>query len=300
MSNVVFAIVITYFPDSAELLKLLRALVPQVARTVLVDNTPGSNLVLDGIPLEFGVIQLRQGANLGIAEALNVGIRYAVSQGCSHVLFSDQDSEPERGLVACLLRAEEDLLASSLGVAAVGPNVFNEVVGTSFRFQLRRGGKRPLSRTAPISEVVSLITSGTLISAGALDRVGLMRPEFFIDFVDTEWCLRAASLGQRCYVVPSSVLRHRMGGPAFRVWLFGWRRIGKYGPPRLYYQFRNSAYLVRLSYVPLAFKLTQLSILATKLYAYCIFSNTRVASLRMMLTGWFDGMRGRLRDPPTI
>jgi len=56
-----------------------------------------------------------------------------------------------------------------------------------------------------------LLASGSLIRANALLSVGEMRESFFIDYVDTDWCLRAVSSGWRLLVSHQAVLTHRLG-----------------------------------------------------------------------------------------
>ena len=61
--------------------------------------------------------------NEGIAVAQNVGIAVAKSLGASHVLFLDQDSVPEDGMVSCLYAALQKLENGGCRVACVGPRV---------------------------------------------------------------------------------------------------------------------------------------------------------------------------------
>ncbi len=60
--------------------------------------------------------------------------------------------------------------------------------------------------------------------------VGLMREEFFVDYVDTEWELRAKTFGLEIYGVFSAQMRHHLGVRP----LFFWGKIPVHAPNRFY------------------------------------------------------------------
>lgn len=140
-----------------------------------------------------------------------------------------------------------------------------------------------------------LITSGTLIPCGVLKNVGGMRNDFFIDHVDTEWCLRAISLGYDLAVAVKARMHHRMGDTRMAVWFFGWSYLNGYKPRRLYYRFRNFVYMLRLEHVPLWWKIRGGWYWLGNLYAHVVFSKgERLASLRAAFRGICHGLSGKL------
>src|SRR5690606_2676943 len=143
------------------------------------------------------------GSNLGIAEAQNRGVEAARDLGAEFVVFFDQDSLPPPNFIARLKTAYR-ALGDGSSVAAVGPMPFDKRLGRCAYAGL------PSSGTVLVDH---LIASGCLVSLAAFDRVGPLRTELFIDYVDTEWCLRAASLGLKCYCVPDVLLEHEFGTP---------------------------------------------------------------------------------------
>src|SRR5215831_10464572 len=90
----VCAVIVTYRPG-ATILDRLSNVLPQVQGLIVVDN--GSNddevgqLRAASSALTFHLIE--NGENLGIADALNQGVRWAKSQGYPWVILFDQDSE---------------------------------------------------------------------------------------------------------------------------------------------------------------------------------------------------------------
>ena len=266
------------------------------------DNTPDGNL--DFLSRYFSSAVDKQrlrivcfGKNEGIARALNVGAMYARDSGAEYVLFSDQDSMPKEGMVDGLLRSTNELRELGYEVGAVGPSFINTVSEVSYRFQVKRPGQWTYSnaeptRSDPYLETLSLITSGMLVPVSVLAEVGMMREDFFIDHVDIEWCHRARCMGYHLFGTWHAQMDHQMGEGRLRVWVLGWRSVNGYGPLRLYYQFRNFTYMMRLDYIPWWWKLRASRYWLGEAYAHLFFSRQRVLSLRMIMLGVFDGIRG--------
>lgn len=300
------AVIVTYFPDMETLRTLLRALSGQVRRIDIIDNTPQDDdrveSVIGGLPPGSAEC-FRLGSNQGIARALNIGIERAREAGATHVLLSDQDSVPAPDMVAGLLGALREQEAAGRRVGAVGPSFLNSVSEISYRFQVRRPGQWTYSNDQPDAahphlETLSLITSGMLVPMGVFDRVGLMRDDFFVDHVDIEWCHRARDAGFALFGTAYAHMIHQMGEDKVRIWLFGWRSMNGYRPLRLYYQFRNFVYMLRLRHVPLWWKIRACRYWLGEAYAHLFFASSRLASLRMIVRGCLDGLVGRMGPYP--
>jgi GT2 family glycosyltransferase len=67
-----------------------------------------------------------------------------------------------------------------------------------------------------------------MLSAAAVDRVGLLDEAYFFGFEETEWCVRARRAGLGLAVILGAQARH--GGS---------RTLGSASPERLYYAARN-------------------------------------------------------------
>lgn len=297
------AVVVTFYPERECLQSLLKALASQVEALLVVDNTPGDGECVESIHtyLRAQMPELRlvrTGVNLGIAAAHNIGIRIALTEGFDYVLLSDQDSMPESGMVTGLRDCCERLLAQSVAVGCVCPEYFDETTGQVFSFQVQRPGQFfyssvPSVLAKPWLEIVTTISSGTLIPRAALEVVGLMREDFFIDHVDTEWCHRARGLGFHNFGTSQARLTHRLGDESFRVWYFGWRAHSLYSPTRLYYRFRNFVLMCRLPHVPLRWTVRASWYWIGNFYAHCLFARKRSANARAIAWGLRDGLRGR-------
>lgn len=286
----IVAVVVTYQPTLDQLQRQLDSLVPQVDAVVVVDNHSNVDLSvwmkLSAKPAR-AVIQLE--SNQGVARAQNIGIAWARKQEATHILLMDQDSIPAPDMVRELIRAAQ----SSADVAAVGPRYLDSRHDSRTPFVRIRGlrfHRLPWDASHPILPVDCLIASGSLIPIAALDRVGLMREDLFIDYVDTEWCLRAHRQGLQAYGVCSAAMNHSLGETPH---LFLGRSVPVHSPLRHYYQIRNAILLYRESWVPLNWKLAISWHLLLKFGFYSLMTAPRLQHLRMMTRGLWHGIRGR-------
>lgn len=197
------AIVVTYHPDIA-LLENLRRLLNQVPTVIVVDNgSDGASAEtveaagkLDGIQL------IRNGSNLGIATALNVGIRHALRSNPQWIAVFDQDSSISDRFFAELLRAY-DACPPSEKIGMIVPGQWAADAASK---------AQPHHLAEPLfSFVPAAITSGSLIKAEIFTTVGFYDDALFIDYVDADFCLRLQKHGFKILSATSVVLGHELG-----------------------------------------------------------------------------------------
>ncbi|MDP2025006.1 glycosyltransferase family 2 protein [Sulfuriferula sp.] len=286
----VVAVVVTYQPALEVLKQLLDALVPQVTSVVVVDNGSHSDLAAWNSERDTRVVELlRLGENRGIAAAQNAGIQWARNRGARFVLLMDQDSIPAPDMVEKLVStiSEQD------SPATAGPRYLDERQDNPPPFIRVRGLRLErciCSTKASVVPVDYLISSGCLIPMPVLDKVGGMRDDFFIDYVDIEWGLRARHYGFQSYGVCSAHMQHSLGDHPIK--LFS-KNIPLHSPLRHYYHFRNAVLLYKEPWVPLNWKLVDGWRLCLKYVFYSLFAKPRMAHWRMMTLGVWHGLIGR-------
>ena len=206
------AVVVAYRPDPDLLQRLLRALSPQVAGGVVINNGSGLPLT-DAALAELGFSVQHLGDNLGVAAALNKGFHWAGQQQADFVVSFDQDSEPAPDMVQQLLGAWQTLSSRGVPVAAVGPCQIDRRTGRTADFFAPIHGLRHrlIPAAGELAEVDHLITSGCLTALPAWRQVGGFLEPLFIDYVDIEWSLRARSRGLQLFAVGSATLQHATG-----------------------------------------------------------------------------------------
>ncbi|MGC2946181.1 glycosyltransferase family 2 protein [Burkholderia ambifaria] len=282
-------VIVFYRPDHGCVARANR--LAKVWPCVVVDNTESVSTPA-ALGLDARVDYLANGANLGIATALNQGIERLIATGCRSALLFDQDSEPSEELLIELPRTLGAERMRDRRVALVGPAYEDARLGGVAPFV--RFGYLKLRRIQPEGvqpiEVDFLITSGSCVNLDAWRDIGPMDDALFIDFVDLEWCVRARSKGYSVLGAPALRLTHELGGEPVKV--FG-RTYPGHGPVRHYYLFRNAIALIRRAYVPWSWKSTELVKMPVRLAIYALFMQPRLAHLRLSLLGIWHGIIGR-------
>jgi rhamnosyltransferase len=286
----VCAVVVTFEPDAQALQSLLTRLVLQVASVLVVDNGSSRR---PATPMCGGTTLILLDHNAGIGAAQNIGVRAAVERGAAFVLLMDQDSMPAEDMVAQLVAAHDQAIASGQRVAAVGPRIVDPD-GHDDGFVRFRQGRYQAVAAAPGDGYIDcdmLISSGTLIPIAAIDALGGMAEDLFIDKVDTEWCLRAQAHGLRLLGAPQALLHHRLGDGAVRIWFGRWRELRLHKPFRYYYMVRNGLLLRHSPHPTPAWCRADLRQLLSIVLYFGLLKPRGFAPLRMMLRGLVDGLR---------
>ena len=287
----IFAVVVTFGCDWGRLAVQFERLLRQVDRIVWVDNGSGGDLQpwLRQWPADR-VHPLWLAQNQGIGYAQNRGIEWALEQDATHVLLMDHDSLPAPDMVGLLMAALRD----HPDAAAVGPRYADprrQSDRTPF-FRMEGWSLRWLDCHDParVWEVDHVIASGCLMPAPALRQVGLLQEDYFIDWVDVEWCLRAREQGLKIYGVCAATLEHRLGDQVARV--LG-REVPLHAPWRHYYQSRNVVLMLRSTRANVPTKLHHAVQQLKRLVVFSVFVPGRGKYFKMWMKGLLHGMLGR-------
>lgn len=279
MKNVA-SIIVLYHP-SEEVTTLISSSALNVSNVIVVVNAADEKLLKKIVLIEKVTI-LRNNSNVGLAVALNMGICFAFEKlEADFVVLFDQDSLPSVGLIEGLVYEFENSGLQNL--ACIGPRLI-DVKGL--------GSSNRRDYSIDTSKACSIPTSGSVISKTAFHAIGPMMDQLFIDGVDHEWCFRAYSKGYVVKVSDYQDMIHDMGDIGVNYW--GQYKPIHRSPIRHYYIIRNTLYLVRLTYVPFSWKLIELTKTVRRIMAYLVFSSDRLASVRLISFGIYDGLFGRL------
>jgi rhamnosyltransferase len=234
-------IFVLYQPTGRFLRNLLRAH-GDCANVVAVDNSPREDTGLHEYLRGQGIEVLHNGNEGGLAGAYNRGAEILFGRHCDLIFLLDQDSEIDAGFFAGMMRA-----AAALGTDTflIGPKIYEialdkcmPVIPPSKRFP------KPFridERTEGIFPTLCIISSGSAISAAAYRTLGPFREDYWIEYVDIEYSLRARSRNVPVYMNAAVRLRQSNGrierhGNWFTTNHAAWRR---------YYIARNSVHCLR-------------------------------------------------------
>ncbi len=287
--------IVTFHPDGAQLLRLVRTLLLRLDAIYLFNNAPLEPTLRDVLGREPALRFIDAGGNFGIGVGLNVVALAATRDGFERLIVFDQDSRAWPGLVERLELAFDQLEASGRRPAAVGPRL---VPPTG-----ERDSKAPIYRLRPgiktegtLQPADFLPTSGSLFNLRTLRETGLFRADYFIDAVDLEWSFRAWARGASLWVAPDALMEHTVGTGTIRL-PFG-LVMPHQKPFRMYCHLRNTLYGFRLRHVPLRWKLRQAAYMVLQVVGYWSHHGYSGAALAPLMAGLRDGLRGRLGPPP--
>jgi len=279
----VAGMVVLYRPGS-EVLENIRSYVSQVEVTYAVDNTEKPD---PSFASELGriahVSYMANGSNLGVAAALNIGARRAIAEGYSRLLTMDQDSVAASGMVEAMLACFSEARVGKVGL--VSP------------FPVQVGGAPRVPRGRCV-QVLTPMTSGSLLDLSAYEAVGPFLEELFIDQVDNEFCLRLRAAGYSVLEAGEATLQHRVGDVRFH--RFPVPMYSTNHPPvRRYYITRNRFHVGRMyrSSFP-EFRNFELRQVAKDVVKILLYEEQKWEKLRMMARGYRDYRRGRLGPYP--
>lgn len=249
--ELVCAVVVLYNPPAASIANI-EALLDQFSTVTLVSNGISREFEDALLPLRGDHCHiLRNTSNVGIAKALNQGFDHARRLGFEWAVSFDQDSIPTVGFLDALWRTYEQSIATNTPAALVGPNIVDLATpDASYKWLCQWKGLPFLYRRigcylGDLKNVSVAITSGSLTNLRIHQDIGGFREDFFIDYVDTEYCLRLKQNGYAIVVCAKALLHHRLGERKSFSALGHEFRPTFHSPVRLYYIFRNRIPMLR-------------------------------------------------------
>jgi rhamnosyltransferase len=296
VEQTVCAVIVTYYPD-AGLSSRVERVAKQVSQTVIVDNGSPKACIerIKTIANELGTHLILNSSNEGIACALNAGARWAAFRGYRWVLTLDQDTAVAPDMIDTLSEVFRWYPVPER-LAIIGSNYTDKATGrlpcderTKFKFN-----------GSPGREMISVLTSGSLVSVDAYQVIGGFRDEFFIDCVDHEYCLRARAHGFNVLMTSKPVMEHGIGRLTEHQLL--WRRVGtsNHSPIRQYFLARNSLILAR-EYIGKEPRwiLGYLWLWAKLILLVLMFEEERILKMGNFIRGCVDGLLGRTSWRPS-
>jgi rhamnosyltransferase len=227
----------------------------------------------------------------GLAGAYNKGAEALLARQCDVIFLLDQDSGIDTSFFTGMMQAADEL---GIDTFLIGPKIYE--------IQLQRcmpvipPGKRfpkPFridDQTAGLFPTLCIISSGSAISAAAYRKLGPFTEDYFIEYIDIEYSLRARSQHVPVYMNAAVTLRQTHGrierhGKLFTTNHAAWRR---------YYVARNMVHCLHLyrAYCGLHWLSGLMAIHQALLVL--LFESQKLKKLTAIACGYLDGKFGRL------
>lgn len=212
------------YRDTAECLRSLCRLTYPSCEIILVDNgsTDGS---VTRLREEFEkVVYIENGENLGFAGGNNAGIRYALQHGAGYVFLLNNDTVIDPNVLDELVRVAEG--DKAIGMA--GPVIYDYYDPSRVWFagshidyrtgltpQWHEGEKR--EKEWPESwDVERLSGCAMLVKKEVIESAGMLDPDYFLYYEDTDWCARTRQHGFRIVCAGHAGVLHKQQGSSDR------------------------------------------------------------------------------------
>ena len=266
----VAAVVLLYHPTK-EIILNLNTYKHHVDHLYIIDNSEKTQANFpynDTLGYSNYMTLLHNKENIGVSKALNCALKEAKKTGFEWLLTMDQDSFFEEDNMIKYLSHFQKLDQTNVGIIAPLHNA--------------KFVKSNIQNFYSEEDVV--MTSGNLVNVTYALEVGGYNEDLFIDEVDHEFCFKLRKYGYRVLQDQTVYLNHSLGRPHK-----DFSHINLYPPQRLYYMLRNYFYLKKEYGKDHPYFFRERDFYLLKFFTnQVIFSNDRIASIKMMYRGYLD------------
>lgn len=293
------AVIVAYNPDNniISTSKVLASMLG-IDQVIIVDNSTQENQTIQDL-LTLGYKVWPMYGNQGIAAALNSGIGCLIAQGCEVFFCFDQDSKIDLRFIRDMILNWESSSINNVGMLC--PSFFDINSATEAKFtkidhwRVRNFGisKEDKIRDRNI-ETSFAITSGSLLSRRAFLKVGGFDEDYFIDHVDSEFCLRLISKGYRVMIAPNIQFFHSVGKRSKEKLLLLTIKPNNHAPIRRYYIFRNGIITQKRYYKDFpGFTILNFARNVHEILSVIFFEENKCKKIKAMFYGIYDGVLDR-------
>lgn len=289
--NDICAVVVFYNFNKKKLQKNLSIHLKNFNLVILVNNSPEINL---NFLKSSNLTILNNKKNIGLAAALNKGIKYAEKKKYKMVALFDQDTILEKNFNKKMLDGINEISKKKKKIAVFAPSYFNLITkeySKNINLEILQLKRNTINKEIQFSFPDYVITSGSYMPINNLKKIGYMLEELFIDFIDIEWCLRAKKRGFEIISINNVVIKHRLGD--YFLEIFG-NKYPIHSPIRMYYYFRNSFYIYFYRNLSLNWKIIDFSRNIFRILFYSIFVKNKLLYIKYIFKGVYHGLISKM------
>lgn len=188
-----FGTVILYNPNE-DIVENIHSYIENIDKLYVVDNSDIKNqsLIKQIQDISDKCIYIDNNGNQGIAHALNIGADLAIQNGADWLLTMDQDSKfNDDDFIKFIQKADLDsAFIEKIGI--VSPKHYEKDHYSKFYNLIT-------------------MTSGNILNLEIFLKIDQFNTNFFIDSVDTEFCLKLNMAGYKIKRISNIVLNHNLG-----------------------------------------------------------------------------------------
>lgn len=261
------------------------------ANLVAVDNSPAADTSLHELLRKQGMEVIFNRNVGGLAGAYNRGAELLLARHCEVIFLLDQDSDIDASFFEKMMQA-----CNELGVEEfiVGPKIYE--VNLQRCMPVFQPGKyipmrvRIDDQLSGMFPSLCIISSGSAISAAAYRKLGAFREDYFIEYIDIEYSLRAVSQDVPVYMNASVTMRQTTG----KIERHGERYTTNHAAWRRYYGARNAVHCLYIHRKQWGLHWVSGFLAFLQVVRVLQYEPQKLRKVTAILCGYLDGLLGRL------
>lgn len=277
------AIIVTYNPSN-RLLESLDSLSHQVDRIIVIDNasTEATVGIFKALERFSNVFLVENKENFGLSKALNMGIEL-LKPDFEWIFTFDQDTLVEKDYVHKMIQVFKQAESVFFRIGQVSPRYREEQTRSIIKFG---------SGNSEFEKILVSLTSGSLFKVRNFDITGLFAEDFFIDYIDYEYCLRLNKMGFFVIEAGQIYVNHEIGNSITHS-LLGKQYISShYSAKRRYFRNRNRIITYRMHGRHfINWMIKDLFGLFDELSSIILFEENKYQKISSVFRGLVDGFR---------
>ena len=272
--------IVTYNPKINRLKANIKSVSKQTKKVWVIDNNSSNILEIAKLIDDFSNVVLIQNThNYGIAHALNQMCELAEKDAYDWILTLDQDTIIPSEML-CIFAPYTNDSFNGIICPAVCYDGWDEM---------------PMSFKRETQYVYACMTSASLTRIEAWKIVGGFKTDYFIDYVDNEFCMKLGLQGYGVLRVNKTCINHQLGESGIKKCLFLKLKYTKHSPIRLYYMARNNLAFIKEYKGHLPIVKEYLKLFYVLLQGVC-FSDDKTESFKNIKMGLRDAKNGNLGE----
>jgi rhamnosyltransferase len=258
---------------------------------VAVDNSPEADVSMHDTLRVWGIEVIFNRNQGGLAGAYNRGADLLLARQCEVIFLLDQDSDIDLSFFDKMMEACRELGTDEF---LVGPKIYE--INLQRCMPVFQPGKRVPKRIRiddckeGMFPTLCIISSGSAISASAYRKLGAFREDYFIEYIDIEYSLRAVSLNIPVYMNAAVTMRQITG----RIERHGKRYTTNHAAWRRYYGARNAVHCLYLHRAQWGLHWVSGLLAILQLLRVLQYESEKVRKVVAIVCGYLDGLMGRL------
>jgi rhamnosyltransferase len=275
--------IIIYNPDD-DLVDNILTYIDGIEKLYIFNNSPIDNISLPE-SIKSKMLYVHTGENKGIAERLNEAIQMAKLDKYEYLLTMDQDSSfNPKELFDYKLKIEKYPLKDEVAMYGIAHNVKELNTAKPNNNNNNNNNNNDNNK---------LITSGSIINLGALNKELEFDENLFIDNVDIDFCFTAWRHNLKTILFNDLLLNHKMGEIRKIITpLFQRHDRIVHTPSRLYYIVRYYLYIRKKH--PKFKKHFTLLIISNEIKNGILYGGNPFLYMKFIFKGYTDFLRGKM------